>query len=539
MKNIVILLLIIFIGAFLRIYGILEYPIQLGHDEISQLYDAISIAETGKDVYGNYMPTMFISVNDFKSPFYTYSTSLVYLLVGNHEWIIKVPGIIFSILIIPAVFFFIKKLFNNEKIAILASLLTAIAPFEIFYGRKSFENIIGIFFLILGFGFLYNYLNNSKYKNFLIGLSLLGIGMYTYFSHAVIIPILLMMYLLINKTFLIARWKKVLMGLFFWGVLILPLLLIITLNPGSRYRSETVFLTQDAELGQKISELEGIPRVWVIAEYSIERYFHQFDLEYLFLNGLDLTHQGPLGSGPLMVMQFPFILLGIFYLIRIKKFKKEKLMILSWILIGMIPSALTFEKFSPHRSIMVFTMLNIICALGIYQTLIFFKEKFPNYQKVIFLFISITFLFNLIYFINVYTLAFPVEKSQEIHYPFKQLSQFAKEKRGEVDQIIFDPKFGEVAPRIGTAAHYYMAYYGDIPVDRFQVEYRLGDQSRREVLFDKYSIRAINWGEDSSLKNVILIASPWVVDINGIDKSKIIKTFYFANKQVAFYAIKL
>src|SRR3989344_8994935 len=149
-KNIFILLLIIALGGFLRLYRLADFPVQLNHDEISQLYDAISIAQTGKDIYVNFLPTIFPSINDFKSPFYTYATAFVYLIVGNHEWIIKVPGVVFGILIIPAVFWFTLLLTKQSKVALSASFFTAIAPFEIFFSRKSFENIAGIFLLLIG-----------------------------------------------------------------------------------------------------------------------------------------------------------------------------------------------------------------------------------------------------------------------------------------------------------------------------------------------------------------------------------------------------
>ena len=106
----ILLLLIILLGAFLRFYKLEDYPIQLNHDEVSQIYDAISIATTGKDIYGNFMPVIFESVHDFKSPFYTYITSLFYLIFGGGETTIRLPGALFGTLIILAIYFFTYKI---------------------------------------------------------------------------------------------------------------------------------------------------------------------------------------------------------------------------------------------------------------------------------------------------------------------------------------------------------------------------------------------------------------------------------------------
>ena len=55
-----LLVLIFLLAAFLRFFRLSDYPVHLGHDEVSQLYDAISISETGKDIYRNNLP-LFLS----------------------------------------------------------------------------------------------------------------------------------------------------------------------------------------------------------------------------------------------------------------------------------------------------------------------------------------------------------------------------------------------------------------------------------------------------------------------------------------------
>lgn len=529
---------IVLIGLFLRFYRILDFPVQLNHDEVSQLYDAISIAQTGKDIYGNFLPTIFPSVQDYKSPFYTYITSLFYLIIGGGELTIKLPGAIFGLLTILAVYFFVLKLFQNSKIAIISSFLTAITPFEIFFSRKSFENVIGVFFILVGFAFLLTYINKKSIKWFFFASVIFSIALYTYFSHAILIPILLLAFALIYKKSLLANSKQILLPLLLMIILVIPLVIIIITNPDARYRSQTVFVTQDINLGKNIEYAESTTKA--ILDFSFNRYLSQFSINYFFGNGLEFTHQGPLDQGLLLFVQMPLFLLGIIYLIRLKDFIQEKRFVFAWILIGMLPSGLTFEPHSPHRSIMVFTMLNIISAIGLFYFLKFIYETQKNIKLKIILFTALILVFSLnyLYFIHMYFVNFPFEKSQNIQYPFKEVAQFAWQYHDSVDQIIFDPLFGETAPVIGTAAHYYLAYYGNYPPAKFQKEYRKGDKVR-EVLFDKFSIRKIDWREDQNLKNVLVIGSSWSLPLDTVDKNKIIKTFYFYNRHPAFYAVKL
>ena len=118
------------------------------------------------------------------------------------------------------------------------------------------------------------------------------------------------------------------------------------------------------------------------------------------------------------------------------------------------------------------------------------------------------------------------------------MAQFAWSQHENFNLIVFDPLFGEEAPFIGTAAHYYLAYYGNYSPIKFQEQYKAGNKER-ETTFDKFSIRAVNWGEDQNLKNTLIIGSPWSLPIQSIDKDKILKIFYFYNGQPAFYAVKL
>jgi len=389
-----------------------------------------------------------------------------------------------------------------------------------------------------------------------LGSIVLVFGMYTYFSQAVIIPILLLSFVVIFRNDFskvtgqaLKIKKEYLFSILIVLILAVPLLLIVFSNSGSRYRSQTVFITQDINLGRQIENsktdnptFSDVFRVKAIADYSFNRYLSQLNPVYLFGNGLDLTNQGPLGSGPLLSTQLIFLIVGILWMIKTPGLVNEKKFMAAWILVGIIPSGTTFEPFSPHRSMMVFTMLNIITAVGVYQSVIYFKKfkRLPLLTKsgtavgIVGLLI-----FQLVYFTHVYFVNYPFEKSQNIQYPFKEVSRYAWSQHENFDQIVFDPVFGQAAPVVGTGAHYYLAYYGNYPPIKLQQEYRLGAKER-EVIFDKFSIRKIEWNEDRDLNNILLILSPWSIDPKILDKNrdKIIKTFYFYDGQPAFYAIK-
>lgn len=533
------------LGALLRLWELQQYPVHLSHDEVSQAYDAISIAQTQKDIYGNFLPTIFPSVGDFKSPFYTYATAMVYLLIGNHEWMIRVVGVVFGILIIPAVFWFTYQLTKESKIALFASFFTAISPSEIHFSRKSFEGGAGIFFVLIAFACLLTYLEKQKTPKWLyLGAVFSAFGMYTYFSHALIIPLMLVAFVLIFRKKFAWGVKKYLPVFILWILLVVPLMMIILTNPGSRYRSQTVFITQDRTLENQFNlvtdkgvMLPQFLHLKMTGDFSFNRYLAQFDPVYLFGNGLGLTNQGMIDMGPLLFFQLPLLLMAFYFLVKRTDFSNQYKLFIIWIALGVLPSGLTFESYSPHRMVIVFTLLNILSGVGAY----WLWQKINNlklYKIAIILTLAIVLDLNEVYFFHIYFVNNPYEKSEYIQYPFKQVAEFAWSQYENFDLIVIDPLFGGDAPFVATAAQYYLAYFGNYPPSKFQKQYKVGSKER-ETNFDKFSIRKINWIEDQHLKNTLFIGSWLSLPIQSIDKNKILKTFYKYDGRVAFYAVKL
>lgn len=539
-KKFALLLLIILIAAFLRLFKLPEYPVQLNHDEISQLYDVQSIIQTGKDVYGNFLPLAFPSTGDFKVGHYIYITMIPYLILGNQEITIRMPAALFGILTILVAFLFVKTLTKNWTIAILSAALVAITPSEIFYSRKSFENVIGICLDLLGLYFLFKSFNKRRRIWGYAAAIFLALAMYIYTSNTIVIPLLIILFAVIFKDEIIAQKKNFSVALMIWIICIIPLIILTITDPGIRFRATSVFITQDVNLGRLIDLNQNPFKSYI--DFIFIKFLNQLNPAYLFLNGLDLTNQHILNMGPLLLCQFPLVILGIIFLLRNKIFLNQSKFLFGMLLLSFIPSAITFEDYSPHRAMLAFIVLSIISSFGLYWLILLIKNNLHNNKELKLIsygLLIFTLILNLVYFIRIYVVSYPYEKSQNIQYPFKQVAQYIWSQYNNFYQIIFDPQFGETAPIIGVGAHYYLAYYGNYPPEKLQKEYRIG-KKEREVIFDKFSIRQVYWPIDKDLKNVLVIVSPWSVPLEYVnDKSKIIKKFYFYDGQIAFYAIKL
>lgn len=138
-----LLLLIILIGAFLRLYKIGSNS--LWFDEAISVWFAnespgnIIIKQTSADVH---------------PPFYYIVLSLWINVFGNGEFDVRLLSAIFGILSIPLLYLIVKNLFGNQP-ALISALILAMSPFHIYYSQEArmysiltFCVLLSIFFMV-------------------------------------------------------------------------------------------------------------------------------------------------------------------------------------------------------------------------------------------------------------------------------------------------------------------------------------------------------------------------------------------------------
>src|SRR3990170_4035307 len=106
-----ILLLIIIIGAGLRLFWLQKSPPSLNWDEAALGYNAYSLLKTGKDEYGFKLPVTFRSFDDYKPPLYPYVTVPFVATFGLNELSVRLPSALSGVSVIVAVFFIASHLF--------------------------------------------------------------------------------------------------------------------------------------------------------------------------------------------------------------------------------------------------------------------------------------------------------------------------------------------------------------------------------------------------------------------------------------------
>lgn len=457
-KLVFILLLCIFVVAlFLRGNRLASFPSGFHIDEASLGYNAYSLLLTGKDENNNKLPLYIDMFGDQRPSGYHYLDTVFIKTFGLNEFATRLPGALFGSLTVFAIFLLIISIFSNKKLALVSSLLLAVAPWHISLSRASSEPVVSLFFVILGFGLVLFSIKNNKRLYLVAGSIILSLSFFFYHTPRLFVPLfyfILLLYFIFNKE------KKLIKELIisFAAVSLVALLLIFFVNGGSgRFKQVSIFGFPETQLvmNEQIRE-DGTfkeklftTRVFhnKIINYSLtftSNYFQYLSGNFLFINGgLPNWYIVP-NMGLIYLVGAPFLLIG-FIAIGANKKNIYKL-ILFWILVAPITASLTVDDVpNVNRAIVLFPALEILTAYGFLVVV----SKLPKKYKSIFVVtISLFFIANFSYFLHQYFVHTAAHRNWYRNYGVKEMVRLINDSYKDVDKIIITKSTGGIYPLI-------------------------------------------------------------------------------------------
>ena len=195
---------ILLLCVILRFYKITKVPISLNWDEVSNAYNAYSILSTAKDEYGNFLPLVNRSFDDYKPPAYMYSAIPFVWIFGLSEFAARLPSAVFGVLTCISIFFLAKKLTGDSAVSYASFFVLSITPWHVQFSRAGFEANIGLFFAVSGFTALFFALreNQSKLKNYtfvLMSAAFFALSFYSYHAYRITVPLMIVSFYLIYR----------------------------------------------------------------------------------------------------------------------------------------------------------------------------------------------------------------------------------------------------------------------------------------------------------------------------------------------------
>lgn len=370
--------LVLLFSLLIRLYQL--DALSLFGDEIDVGYHAWSLATTGRDYYGQLLPSYIHSLSEWRAPLLMYVTAPFVGLLGPSLWSVRLPVVLLGVANIYLIYLLTNLLFDQKfklkvvsssftlDTGLIAALVLAITPWHFHYSRAAFESTLLLTLLLLG-----TYLFIKKNYFYLIAFAL---TFYTYSTANLFTPMLLVVLHLIYRPRLSEHFeaKKLALSLVSL-VLLLPIAYQLILGEAAG-RFNLISIFSDPKITEEIiltriepwvdQQKEAVFHNKPIAYLSVfgRQYLESLSPQFLFIHGDPFFRHSIGRYGELLWTTIPFLFLGLSFLLG--KLNKSAKLVLAWLLLSPIPSALT--KGGGEHATRLFILLPpliILIALGL------------------------------------------------------------------------------------------------------------------------------------------------------------------------------
>lgn len=445
------LLIGIFILALLlRFLSLSTNPPSLNWDEVSHGYNAYSILKTGSDEWGQFLPLAnFRAYGDYPLPLYMYLSMPGIAVFGLNEFTVRIPSALFGSLMVLVIYFLVKQIFKNSKMALLAAFLLALSPWDLMISRQVLQATPAILFLALG---VWMFLKGTEGRaNWIIfGTISLCLSAYAYHNTRILAPVIFLLLAIIYRKLLLGNRKIFLKVLGIAVVFFVPLVFIVTTGVGSA-RSEWVGILDQGAIN-RINEARGFNpsvlsyvihnKITYFASTALLNYLSYFNPQYLAVEGGTQYQYSVPHFGVINPIELPFFYFGLIMLLwKFPKLSWDKKFIVAWLLIAPVPAAISRDPYQVIRSTTMLPVIYLVIAFGVVTFYGLLKNKVWQISTGLLLFLIFVVFFAR-YFINLWSV-YPNQYSFAWQYGYKQVAEYVQIHGGEYSEILITKKYGE------------------------------------------------------------------------------------------------
>ncbi|KKU03488.1 MAG: hypothetical protein UX99_C0005G0018 [Candidatus Amesbacteria bacterium GW2011_GWB1_47_26] len=366
-----ILSLILALSLILRVGLLNQVPPELFGDEVDVGYQARSLLQTGRDLYGQVLPTYIHSLAEWRAPLLMYATVPTIAVFDNSVRGVRLPEVIFGTLGPLILFLLVYQISKSWKFGVLAFLVMATMPWHIYYSRAAFEVVLMLNLVMLGTLLFLK-------KRFALCTLHFALAMYTYSTAVLFVPLWLVVLHFLTKT------KPKVVSLLLFTIIVAPLIYHIVAGPArGRFGGLSIFNQQ--ELVRNINDLRQednnpIAPLWhnkpeTYASAIMANYLRAFSTDFLFIRGDPIYRHSIQIVGQLLAISSPFVLLGLWSL-----GSRRQWLWLSWLILAPIPAALTADGgYHATRLFLMIPPLAVATGTGLLLVL----QKLPRILNIL------------------------------------------------------------------------------------------------------------------------------------------------------------
>jgi len=460
---------ILLLALFLRVLWLDKYPAGFTQDEAGLGYDAYSLLKTGKDMWGETLPLTLRSFGDYKLPLYSYLAIPSVYIFGLSEFAVRLPGAIFGTLAILACYLMVKRLSENENLAIYSALFLALSPWHISLSRGAFEANLTTFFIPLGVWSFLEGMKNSKMM--MLAAVLFGLNLFAYHPARIFTPLIVAALVFLNKKQFfedLAKYKlPVFIFLFFLGAA-----LFTAFWGGAATRGADLAIFSPTDNWASVSDrryegvMEGLPdwasrifsnKVTYVLRTFTHNYLTYVSPGFLFIQGAGEWTYGMIsGRGVLYLFEIVLLIAAIIAIVKRQSFKGVEF-VLVWLVLAPIPAALTKGSgYAANRAAVLMPAIQILSAYGLVYLQGVLKTKFRNFNIGKYLVPGVIFVLVLSFigFAEDYLYHAPAKGAESMKYGMEEAVAFVNENGAKYDQVVVSRSLG--------VPHIWVAFYGKL-----------------------------------------------------------------------------
>lgn len=360
-------LIILIIGAFLRFYKLEEVPLPVNQDELSNIYDGYSIAETGADRWGDKYPFLLRAFGDAdnRPPLYSWVCAASIKVFGLSITAGRAPaGLIglFSLLFL----FLVSRKIGGDLFAIISVLLATFSPWHILFSRMALEAVtMPSFFMIFSVWlWLKTKENPTKYLYLILLGFTIGFGVNAYQSTKLIFFILAILVLIDVLKADLYKIKRPIIAAFFMFFGAYPQIHMAVFEPNKFFSRATYTMMEFSFSFEYFSNL-------------LKNMFSNISPDYLFLffgyNNMSIAR--------LLKVEMIFFYFGVFVVYKILK---QKSFFRAWHLyllmfLAVLPSSMTMNNPHALRASTLVILYPMVSAAGFCWIIDFIKNQKVKY----------------------------------------------------------------------------------------------------------------------------------------------------------------
>lgn len=453
----IFILLLLIIALFLRVWKLNSVPIAVFGDEIDVGIQANSILTTGQDYMGTRWPVMFHSFAEYRLPMQLYTDVPFIRLFGLNAVGVRMAAVVFGIFALISFYFLVRYWFGN-RIALISAVFMAISPWHFMFSRQANDAGFLLPFVLSGILFFLKGVDNFRYL--VLSATMFALSIYAYAIASLFTPLLVFALIFIYRSKVLKLGYRKLVIVCFVGLVVLAPYLKVTLSGTAEKRFSDISVINKKDIAAQVEGKRYLVDKQLTRLYYnkvttpmikvFDNYTQSFSPYFLFSQGDPNLRQSVVDFGEFYHYDILLVGLGIFisiatYLKSKERDRKVYLLILIWLLLAPLPSALTKGGgMHASRLILMLPPLVILSAIGFNRLMMNrkgFLKKVTLSALVLFMFFDISF-----FFYNYFEM-WPKESWRYWQYGFKDVIRYVKSVDSSYQKVFLTNVYEPMLPR--------------------------------------------------------------------------------------------